>query len=1030
MKRKNHSLSKRIGLMLLTCMFAVLAMAQQPVTISGIIVDNIGETIIGASVLIKGTSNGTISNLDGQFSLSNVPTDGTIIISYIGYTTQEIPVKKQKNFTIKLLEDSKALDEVVVVGYGVQRKSDLTGAVVSVKAADALKSSPSGNVSDALQGRMAGVSVLSGSGDPSKDNTIRIRGISSITAEGGPLVVIDGFIGGSLKSLNPSDIQSIEVLKDASATAVYGSRGANGVILVTTRTPNKGKLTVSFNGFANIKTVAKYPDVLSPYEFANLANDYGKEFNASQNKPARVYYDDAQLAAFKDGTAGYNYAEGMFNDPALAQNYEVSIASGGEKTTFLASLRYESNEGVIKKSKNDIFTYRLKVDTKIRKWLKAGMNLYGYYNTNSGPRITQYDGLILQAMYFPNTVEPFDKNGNYNNKFPIRNENTYNPMGHINETDNSNQKLSSRLQGYLDFVIADGLTFRTQLGASFDNKLATDTQNERSYNYVKNSQTTAYARSDWNMGWLNTNTLSYVKEFNDKHRINATGVFEQSYNNDYWHKAESSNLTFADRLSANSLGDADLCRSSSEREITTLMSGMLRVNYVFMNRYMFTGSIRADGSSRLVEKWDYFPSVAVAWDIKQEAFMEDVDAIDQFKLRLGYGSVGNQAIDPYRAESQMVTKPNADGTISYTAGRPYSPNLIWERNDQVNAGIDLSLLNGRIRFSADWYNKLSKDILLELAQPAHMGYPSLLQNAGEIRNTGVEFAIGADILDTRDWSWRTDITFSHNKGTFERIPTLDKTQQQAGKYENQLFKMIEGEKLGTFWGHTYGGVWQEAEVNATFLDASGKPNGKTNGATYGVSAGNARYVDQNLDGKIDNADMSVIGNGQPMFNWGWSNTVSYKEFDFSLFMVGFHGFDIYNATDQIGYNTVSGMNVDDVTPKRDLLNRWTKDNTDTDVPGFVYQKKPIKSFNSRFVENGSFVKVKSITLGYTLPAAACKTIGMESLRLYASVQNPFHITKYSGLDPESTMGSPMTQGVDWGSYPNSRNYLVGLNFSF
>lgn len=1016
--------------MLLTCIFTLQVAAQQTSAITGTVLDNMGESVIGASVLVKGTSIGTITDLDGKFSLADVPTDGTIVISYIGYVTQEIAVKGQRNFAIKLLEDSKTLDEVVVVGYGVQRKSDLTGAVASVKAADALRSTPSGNVSDALQGRMAGVSVLSGSGDPSKDNTIRVRGINSITAEGGPLVVVDGFIGGSLKSLNPSDIQSIEVLKDASATAVYGSRGANGVILVTTRTPNKDKLTVSFNGFVNFKTVAKYPDTLSPYEFANLSNAYGREFNQSQNKPVKEYYNAEQLAAFQNGTAGFDYARGMFNDPAMAHNYELSIAGGGEKTTFLASLRYEGNEGVIKESKNDIFTYRLKVDTKIRKWFKAGMNLYGHFNTSGGPRISQYDGLILQAMYFPNTVDPTDKNGNYNNKFPISGTATYNPMGHINETDNSNQTLSSRLQGYLDFAIADGLTFRTQLGVNFENKLGTDSQNERSYNYAKNSQTTAYARSDWNMGWLNTNTLNYVKEFNKNHRINATGVFEQSYSNNYWHRTDASNLSFADRLGSDALGWADQFKGSSNREVTTLMSGMLRANYVFMNRYMITASIRADGSSRLAEKWDYFPSAAVAWDIKQEAFLREVEAIDQLKLRFGYGSVGNQSVAPYRIYSQMVPKPNADGTTSYTAGRPTAPNLKWERNDQINAGIDVSLLNGRFRVSADWYNKLSKDILLELAQPVHMGYPSLLQNAGEIRNTGVEFTIGADLLNSRDWRWHTDVTLAHNKGTFESIPTLDKTQIQGDKFEEQIFKMIEGEKLGTFWGHTYAGVWQEADVKAPFIGADGKPNGKTNGEVYAVAPGNARYADTNSDGKINNDDMGIIGNGQPMFNWGWSNNVSFKDFDLSLFIVGFHGFDIYNVTDQIGYNTVPGQNMDNVTPKRDLLNRWTKDNTNTDIPGFVYEKSPVKSFNSRFVENGSFVKVKSITVGYTLPASACKSMGMESLRVYASVQDPFHITKYSGLDPEAAMGSPLTQGVDWGAYPNSRNFLVGLNFSF
>ena len=390
--------------MLLFC-FAMCVSAQE-LTVKGTVTDAKGEAIIGASVLVQGTTNGTITDFDGIFNLSNVPSKSNLVISYIGYKSQEIAVNGKTDFKVVLAEDTEVLDEVVVVGYGVQRKSDLTGSVASVKTSDALKATPTGNISDALQGRMAGVSVLSGSGDPSSDNTIRVRGVNSISGEGGPLVVIDGFIGGSLKTLNPADIQSIEVLKDASATAVYGSRGANGVILVTTKTPSKDHMTVSFNAFANFKTVAEYPDVLSPYEFANLANAYGKEYNESQGKAPVTYYSAEDLEAFKNGTRGFDYVRNIFRDPAIDQNYEMSIAGGGEKTTFLASLRYQGNEGVIKKSENQLYSWRLKVDTQIKKWVKAGMNLYGYYNKSSKPRITEYDGLIQQAMYFPTTVDP------------------------------------------------------------------------------------------------------------------------------------------------------------------------------------------------------------------------------------------------------------------------------------------------------------------------------------------------------------------------------------------------------------------------------------------------------------------------------------------------------------------------------------------------------------------------------------------------------------------------------------------------
>lgn len=1012
--------------MLLMALFAMQAKAQQ-ITVTGTVTDNLGP-VIGVSIQVEGTTTGCITDIDGNYNLPNVPTNGTLIFSYIGYQTQKIAVNGQTVINVKLAEDSQLLQEVVVVGYGVQRKSDLTGAVASVKAADALKNTPTGNVSDALQGRMAGVSVLSGSGNPTEDNTIRVRGINSITAETGPLVVIDGFIGGSLQSLNPADIASIEVLKDASATAVYGSRGANGVILVTTKNPEKDKLTVSFNAFANIKTVAKYPDNLSPYEYAELVNAYGQEYYGYDNYH---YYSQEQLAAFQSGKAGFDYSKEIFRT-ALTQNYELSVAGGGEKTTFLASLRYQNDEGIIKESDSSIYSWRLKVDTTIKKWLKAGLNFYGHYRQSSAPRITQYDGLIQQAMYFPNTISPKDENGNYNNAF-FDGSATYNPMGHIWESNNSNKTINNRLQGYVQFDILDGLSFRSQLGVLFDNRLNTAVQNEDSYYAYKNGNTSqGQVRSYWNTSWLNTNTLSYVKEFNENHRINATAVFEQSYDNDYNHTGTAYNLDYIDRIGINNLGwaDAALNQLASDRTINTLMSGMLRVNYVFMNRYMLTASIRADGSSRLKDKWSYFPSAALAWDLKQEAFLKDNNFIDQLKLRLGYGSVGNQAVAAYRIYSKLSPVTTSDNTTAYQIDRPAAPYLKWERNDQFNIGVDFGILNGRVRLTADWYNKMSRDILLELAQPTHMGYDALLMNSGEIKNTGIEFTISADPFTGKEFNWHTDITLSHNKGTFNSIPTANHRQQQAGEFQNQLFQMIEGEKLGTFWGYTFDGIWQEDEVNAPFVDANGNTTGQTNGEVYKVVAGNSKYVDVNKDGVLNDSDQGIIGCGQPTFNWGWNNTFNYKDFDFSFFIVGFHGFDIYNATHQMGYNTVSGQNMAAVTPMRDFLDRWTPTHTDTDVPGFVQGGTENKVFSSRFVENGSFIKMKSITLGYTLPATTCKTLGITNLRIYASIQNPFHITSYSGLDPEATMGSPLVQGVDWGAYPNSRNYLIGLNFSF
>ncbi len=1020
---------KAFSMLLLTVLLVLPANAQNNITVTGTVSDNLGP-VIGVNVSVEGTTMGGITDIDGNYTLNNVPSNATLVFSFIGYKTQQIAVNGRTRIDVKMEEDSEMLSEVVVVGYGVQRKSDLTGSVASVKTSDALKSTPSGNVSDALQGRMAGVSVLSGSGDPSQDNTIRVRGVNSITAETGPLVVVDGFIGGSLQNLNPSDIASIEVLKDASATAVYGSRGANGVILVTTKNPGKDKLTVSFNAFANIKTVAKYPDNLSPYEYATLVNEYGNDTGHGD------YFTADQLADLQAGRAGYDYSREIFRT-AVTQNYDLSVSGGNENTTFLASFRYQNDQGILKESMSETYNWRLKVDTKIKKWLDVGLNFYGNYRKNSSPRTSEYRGIFQTAMFYDNTLSPKNENGEYNNDDWSGNH-MYNPMGHIWELDSSTQTINNRLQGYVQFNIIDGLTFRSQLGVLFDNRLSTTLENEDSYQYFASSNSRAYARSYFNLSWLNTNTLSYVKEFNENHRINATAVFEQSYDNNYNHLGRAYFPDYVDITHGyNNLAmsqNATLNELESTRTINTLMSGMLRVNYVFKNRYMVTASIRADGSSRLEDKWAYFPSAALAWDIKQESFLQDNNFIDQLKLRLGYGSVGNQSVEAYRIYSMMSATLGEGGKTVYTVDRPSAPYLKWERNDQFNVGVDFGILNGRVRLTADWYSKLSKDILLEVAQPTHMGYGSLLRNAGEIKNTGVEFTISADPFVSNDptgFSWHTDLTLTNNKGTYNLIPTANHRQQQAGNYQNELFQMVEGEKLASFWGYQYEGLWQEADVNAPFVDANGNTDGRTNGDVYGVVAGNSKYTDVNKDGVLNEEDQGIIGCGQPTFNWGWNNTFTYKNFDLSFFLVGFHGFDIYNATEQIGLNGIQSQQVAAVTPLRKWQDHWTPTNTNTDVPRWDGQGTENKNmFSTRYIENGSFIKMKSITLGYTVPEKVCKNWGITNLRIYASVQNPFHITGYSGLDPEATLGDPLIQGVDWGDYPNSRNYLIGLNFAF
>lgn len=1006
--------------------------------VSGVVKDVNGDPLLGASVLVKGTSKGTLTNMDGEYTLENIEKNSTLLVSYVGYTSIEVKVDGSV-INVVLQEDVKQMNEVVVVGYGVQRKSDLTGAVASMKTSEALKSLPSTNISNTLQGSLAGVSVVSGTGDPSKEMTIRIRGVNSISSDNQPLVVVDGFIGGSLKSLNPSDIQSIEVLKDASATAVYGSLGANGVILVTTKSSNKDKLHITLNTFGSLQTVYKYPDLLSPAEFAELANAYGQEYLPTMPKPqpAKTYYTPEQINSLKNGSAGFDYIHFIFNNPAVSQNYDFSLSGGSEKTSYLASFRYAGNEGIIKKSKNDAFNYRLKLDNIVKSWLKLGFNLYGNYNIATGPRMEAYEGLLLMAINWPTAASPYNADGSQNNTYPIGGLAAYNPVGHIENNNNKRQTVTNNLQTYAEFNIFKGLTFRSQFGVTLEGGLSTDKFNDRSYFYFKNNRTQAYANSNWNISWLNTNILNYVKEFNPDNRINATAVFEQSYHNLFTHQSTSEQLAFNGALGYEALDWADKYYTTSFRTISTLMSEMMRINYVLKNRYMLTASVRADGSSRLEHKWAYFPSFALAWDVAQESFMKEINQISQLKLRAGYGAVGNQAIEPYRIYSKMTPVTNSDGTTSYVVGRPASPDLEWERNEQVNAGMDMVFLKGRLTFTADWYRKVSKQILLDVAQPAHTGWPSLLKNAGEITNTGFEVTVGADPIIKKDFSWNTTLTLTHNKGIYSMIPTITKMQSmgEAGmaKTPIDLFQMIEGEKMGSFYGFICDGVWKTDEVNqaVTVTNSNGVSTTGTYASIYKVVPGQTKLRDINGDGKYDANDKKIIGCGQPSFNWGWNNTLRYKNFDFNVFIIGFHGFDIYNATNQSGYSSsINGVTQDVVTPKRDFLNRWTKNNENSDIPGFVYVPSPVQGFTSNFVEKGDFVKIKNITVGYNLPAKICNVLSLKDLRVYASVQNLGMITGYKGLDPESSLGNPLTSGVDWGNYPNGRNYIFGLNFTF
>lgn len=995
-------------LLLFLMLLTGASLHAQDVIVRGNVADGKGETLPGASIIVDGTQTGTITDTEGNFSLK-CPPKAVLRVSSVGYKSKRVSADGRQPLKIVLEEDNYNLDEVVVVGYGVMRKSDLTGAVASVKADEALKQMPASNLTDALQGRLSGVSIVSASGQPGSEATIRVRGVNSINADMGPLVVIDGFIGGSLSQLNPADVQSVEVLKDASATAIYGSQGANGVILVTTKNAEKGKTVVQYNGYINAKTPYTLPDMLAPADFARLANDYGREFYAASGADSpHVFYTDAEIEALERGEAGYDYVGNIFRNVAVEHTHEVSVSGGNDKNQFLLSARYTANQGIVKSSSSNKTNYRVKVDSHPKKWLKLGVNLWGEYATTQGPRFTQYRGVLLESLTFPNTVQPKDEQGRYNN-LNLLGSAQYNPMGHIWELDKDDYTLKNRLQGYVEITFLPGLSLRTNHSFNLGSSVYRSTRNENSYEaWTSNGISSASAQTGESRGWVNSNILSYVKEFNAAHRLNATFVFEQSKTDDFTNTSSAVGLPSVE-IGANNTALGQAIGGSSTRIRTTLMSALARVNYVLLGRYMLTASYRWDGSSRLAyeNRWAGFPSLALAWDVKHETWMADTP-LSGLKLRLGYGQTGNQAVAAYSAYNELAASRNAQNELLLQIARIGNPNLKWERTEQYNVGLDLGLFDNRLAINIDWYHKRSKDVLISVNIPSYTGQTTALANAAHILNKGIEATIDLVPVSTRNITWHSTLTLAHNQGTFEKFTDgMDKIAPSGG-YEYDYYRYIKGERIGSIWGYVCEGVWTTDEVNQ--LPEADRPQ-----------PGSYKFKNLDDDPNITVDDQCIIGNGQPKFNWGWTNTLNCKNWDISLFLIGYHGFDIYNYTRQV--RTIG------LTPNPEMLNRWTPDNENGTIEGFI--KTPTGGRpSSLFVEKGDFVKVKSITVGYTLPSKALRRLHVASLRCYASIQNPFLISHYSGLDPEVTLKNPLTSGIDWGYYPNGRNYMVGLNLSF
>ena len=988
---------------------------QEKVSITGTITDSYGEPLIGVSISVKGTTEGVITNIEGNYSLQ-VTTGQTLVFSYIGYISQEIVVGNLRTINVKMEEDSQVIDEVVVVGYGTMKKSDLTGSVASVSS-EKIGAYPTLGATQAMQGRVAGVMVTSLNGEPGAAAKIRVRGGTSINASSDPLYVIDGFAGGTAP---PSeDIQSIEVLKDASATAIYGARGANGVILITTKRGNTGKPVIELNASYSVQEIGKKYDLLNGSQFATYVNE--------------VYANDGSShVAFPNPESygkGTDWQDEIFRTGGL-QNYQVSASGGTESLKYYTSLGYYSNKGTVINSQYERISGLNNLEIKANKYLRLGTKLYYVRTERDGVRTQETSsgasgaGVISAAVRFEPTQGIYNEDGSY----------TLSKVGdpHDNPVAVAKERKSNTVGDRFSGNAFAELTFLNDF--KFYTTMGVEIYNERVGTYVPrtlvegaSSNGSASIDSKKNTMLLNENYLTWSKQFDKVHSVTAMGGYSyQSYRGEEW--AAQNRDFVSDAFEYWNLGGGTNYRAGSSKLVRWKLASFYgRLNYSYRNKYIATFTGRYDGSSRLGanDKWAFFPSGALAWNIKEEAFMEDVSFISHLKVCGSYGSTGNTEIDAYSSLAKFSTSLTVLNGNVVSAVRPTSvanKNLKWEHTTQMDIGIDVGLLNGRINLTADYYNKKTEDLLYQVPLPSYTGYNNMYRNIGSIRNRGFEFSVST-VNFRGKFNWSTDFNISFNRNKILQLEGGDVIYSSIPGHlisssNSQILR--EGKPVGSFFGWIYDGVYQEND------DFSAEPKKKPGDVKYRDITG--RDDNGNLtgipDGIVDSDDRTIIGDPNPDFTFGFNNDFRYKNFDLNIFFQGSVGNDIVNYT-RMELDAMMGK----ANATTDALSRWTPTNTNTNVPrasaSHSYQ------MSTRWVEDGTYIRLKNIALGYNLPAKLLKSVSLSKCRIYFSAQNILTITDYSGYDPEVGFNnSNRNIGLDYGTYPNVKSYTLGVQIGF
>ena len=1043
---------------LFQCIFTLTAMmlfctsAAYADTVTGTVTDESGEPLIGVTVKEKGTTNGVASDLDGKYQI-NVPANATLEFSYVGYNSQSIALNGRTKLDVVLKENTEVLSEVVVVGYGQMKRSDLTGSVTSVGQGAIEKSVPT-TIDQVLQGRAAGVQIQANSGTPGASSSIRIRGINSLNATNQPIFVIDGVVIDSatddetsnpLSTINPSDIVSLDVLKDASATAIYGSRASNGVIMITTKRGQSGHSQVTYDGYVGWQEMPKKYDMLNLQEYAIHHNFRANELNLLEASSAFV-----NPSALGEGT---DWQHELFRH-ALMTSHNISVSGGSEKITYAFSGGYLMQDGIARGSSFRRLSMRSNIESQITNWLRGGAS---FSFADAKQNVGTDNNTIMSALRQQPTVAVTSADGTFDGPEDVWMPD--NPVGLASLITNNNRKTNFRLNGFLDILIYKGLTLRTEVSGDW---------NFNNYYYYEPDYTFGIKKQETRTSrWTKTNTrywswrniLTYINTFAGVHSINAMIGQEMSRFN--WETQVGAATGFLSNTTPDlSAGDVTSSTTTGYKFYNSLLSWFGRAFYSYDDRYLATVTVRRDGSSKFAKghKWGWFPSAALAWRASSESFMRQLTWFDNAKLRLGWGMTGNQNVDQWASIALLSYKTTPWGTGVLTGNTPNN-ELTWETTYSYNLGLDLGFLDSRIEVIFDLYYKKTKNLLLQVQLPAYLGSygqgaaSNPWQNIGSLANKGLELTINTTNIANAEFRWLTNLVFSLNRNKVLSLDTETATLERSFQPSSTNYivtKTVVGQPIAQFWGYKVIGRFDKP-TDFYYHDANGqlRPVAIPEGNTIDQSStwlGDYIYEDINGDGVINAEDCTFIGNPEPKFTLGFGNTFEYKGFDLNIFFSAVVGNKALNLNRMLiedprqnGNILKSALNyaqveMYDPNGPDDYRNYYVSNASSTMMP--AVQRSDANANYTRvsnlFVEDASFLRLQNLSFGYTFPREWMRKIYLESIRLYFNVQNVFTVTKYKGLDPEvgAMYGDALRTGVDYGRYPSPRIYTFGINVTF